>query len=550
MKLRIAVVLLICILCLACLPACEQSSGFFPTSDPEPAEPVVKIEESLDVQIPINRIRSLNPALSTDEDTYHINRLVYEGLFALDENLIPQLLLADSYNYSDDGRSLHIVLKNDILWHDGEVLTAQDVKFSVDVYKRAGEAGLSLYGSHVAAIRSVTVENDTELTIRFEEIGDTTITNLTFPILPSHAYKNAAQVLELSNFVPLGTGPYKVESFESLKQLTLVGYSGYREETPSNRLIFRVLPDKDEAAVLFDSLQLDMAFMDGVDRGILLDGMGLQMISYVTNEAEIMGFNLTRAPLDKRTFRQAVAAAVDRQEILDSAYYGNGTFSDTAFFPGYLDTDAHYRLISYNLDEARRLLAESGYADLNGDGFAEDAEGNVPRLTIIVDGDNVPRNLTAQMIQNSLTELGIPSKLEALSREDYLARIAEKDFDIYVGGYRMADTGDMRFLYHSAWNNPAGYNNAVMDSTLDKLMGSGSTEEKRSLFLQARELIVEELPYYCLLYKTGGVVLAPSFTGSLEPSFNNIYEGCETWRCKYEVVEDANADADAATNLH
>ncbi|MBQ9932070.1 MAG: ABC transporter substrate-binding protein [Firmicutes bacterium] len=549
MKFRLAAVFLICILCLTCFAGCGENSGFFPSED-EPEAPSVSRVESLDVQIPINRIRTLNPAVSADEDTYHINQLIYEGLFELDEKMIPQPLLAANYEYSEDGRSLHIVLKDGVLWHDGEILTADDVKFSVDVYKKAGETGVSLFAGHVASIRSVTVESDTELTIRFAETGDTAIAKLTFPILPSHAYKNAAAVLEQgSDFIPVGTGAYKVESFDALKQLVLVGHDSYREGFAPNRLIFRVLPDKDDGAVLFDSLQLNMAFMDGVDRGILLDGMGLQMISYVTNEAEILGFNLNREPLNRRSFRQAVAAAIDKQKILDTAYYGNGVFSDTAYFPGYLGTDSQARLIAYDLKEAKRLLKESGYSDLDGDGFAEDAEGNVPKLTIIVDGDNVSRNLSAQMIQNSLAELGIPSNLEALTKEDYLARLAEGDFDIYVGGYRIDDAGDMRFLYHSAYGNPAGYGNAVLDTTLDKLMSSVDTDEKTELFLQAKDLIVEELPYYCLLYKTGGVVLAHSFIGTPDPSFNHIYQGCETWRCMYEVIEDANADVDAA-DLH
>ncbi len=538
MKLRVLVGLLVCILCLSCFSGCESSTGLFPSADPEEA-PAPSVTLSQDVQIPINRIVSLNPAISSDEDTYFVNKLIYESLFELDDTLTPQPLLAAEYEYSEDGSSLRICLQDNVSWQDGEPLTAADVKFSVEVYQLAGEEGLSLYSGHVAGIRSVTADSDRELTLRFTPDGDRTIAKLTFPILPSHQFKNAKEFLESGKyFTPLGTGAYMVESFDPLKELILTGYGDYRKGAPANRLIFRILPDKDNAAAFFDSHQLNIGFIGSVDRGILLDDLGLQMLSYVSNEAEVIGFNFNNEFLSIRNVRQAIAAGIDRERILNTAYYGNGVFSDTAYFPGIWGTDSSERLTEYNPAVARRLLADIGYTDTDEDGFIEDSDGDTPsRLTILVDGDNESRNLAAQILQENLTAMGIPSKIAALSWEDYQLQLAEGEFDIYLGGYRTDDAGDMRFLYHSAYGNPIGYKNAVLDTLLNRLMSSGTQEEKLETFGDVKDLVAEAMPYYCLLYKTSGVVLAGSFKGSPDPVFNNIYQGCETWSSMYEITE-------------
>ena len=131
----------IVIIALTGLGGCGQTTNFLGG----PAEEEKNTVRSDEVYIPIEKIRTLNPVITKDEDAYYVDRLIYEGMFGFDNNLDLTNILAESYAYAADGTSVTVNLKHGIYWQDGEELSADDVKFTMDVITSASYTDTTLY---------------------------------------------------------------------------------------------------------------------------------------------------------------------------------------------------------------------------------------------------------------------------------------------------------------------------------------------------------------------------------------------------------------------
>lgn len=515
------------------LSSCENGVDFLINSSEETETEVT----SQDIAIPIEKIRTLNPVISRDEDTYYIDKLIYEGLFVLDENLQAQPLLARSYSYEDDGYSMIINLRSGVRWHDGEVFDADDVKFSIDAYLDVFYASPSLYNGYVDNIKSAKVRDDLTIQIYFRRNTDVSAEKLTFPIIAKHQFKKVSAVRKnAEQFVPVGTGPYKVESVDVNKEIILSGNADYHgNERAQNRVCFRVLPDRLDAVNLLGINDLNVTLAKDIDRDTLLNNKEIRVKSFPSNEAELIGFNCRRGVTANSKVRQALVRVVDIEEILTSAYYNSGVRSDTVYYPGYMGTDSKDDLVKPNEKKAKDLLSEAGYLDRDENGFLEDENGEEVYLDVLVNSEDSSRLAAAQIIEAGLARLNLHVTVTKVDWQAYSAKLAAGDYDLYIGGYRIQDNFDMRFLLHSGMNNPAGYSNSKLDELLDRMESGVSAAEKREAFQKAKRILVKEVPYYCMFYKTYGLLSSEGLTGEAAPYFFNPYNGCENWAVTYKI---------------
>jgi len=527
------VVLFMLIFTITCFCGCSTAIDFFSGDDEQ-----VTYEDSNTVFIPIEKIRTLNPAISLDEDTYYISKLVYEGLFVLDENLMPQPQLVSSYTFDADKLSHVINLKKGIRWHDGEDFTAADVKFTIDSLISLSYSGETLYGDYVSNIASVKLDNSDEMkcTIYYKNSSDTALENLIFPILPFSKYKNVAALKKDSkNFKMVGTGPYQYSDYNSLSYLVLKGYQGYYGPIPNNILNFQILPSKTDAINLMDVNNITMLFSREIDRNTTITNKNIDPLSYVSNEAEFIGFNFQNEALAKKKVRQAISSAIDAQAILDAAYYKNGIPCDTLYYPGYFGIKNEGDAYEYSIERALELLTEAGYLDIDADTFVEDPQGNEISIGILVNENDQSRVAAAKLIKGMLDKLPIETHIEYCSWDEYNMRLNAGNYDLYIGGYQFDERYDLRRMLHSNYGNLVRYTNTKLDEFLDEMQLSPMNDEKTQIFQQVKNILIDEIPYYCLFYKTHGVLTADAFRGDLSPMFNNIYVDSQSWSCSYIV---------------
>lgn len=357
---------------------CENAIPLFRNSDTD------KFKESGKVHIAMESVRSLNPTNSKDEDTYYISYLLFDSLFALDSNLTPTPVLVDSYSYDENGRALQLKLKNDIKFSDASSLDAYDVKYSIDSYM--ANRNKHVYSDKVETISYVNVISENELIINFSSEDNAGLDNLVFPILSSQQ--------DQIDTKPVGSGPYKVKSYDIGKGITLIPNKSYREEIEvDNRLIFDILPNKEDALKMLGVGMVSFAVSEDINRDVVLKNPDIKIKTIISNEVDWLAFNFNSEILSNNYMRKAIATAIDRKEVIDSAYFNNGVQSDTIYFPGYLGVGSSGNQYSYDENLAKDFIKKAGFEDKNNDGYCDDKNGNRIELNIVTDEDNQSKKL-------------------------------------------------------------------------------------------------------------------------------------------------------------
>ena len=228
--------IIIALVLTAALTACQQS-GLFTDSEGQEGTYVTSHE----ISIPVMKIRNLNPATSSDEDIYQMTKLVYNSLIGLGDTMEPTAELAESWTYNDSG-DLEFRLKKGVRFSDGSELTADDVDFSVDVLKSAGET--SAYASKVSNIAGVSVHSDYEFTVNLRDSSDTSIADFDFPIFSSSQYSGVREFLSVEDEPLIGSGAYKIDS-ASGQEIRLSANEHTFEVKPSNTITLKVMPAAD-----------------------------------------------------------------------------------------------------------------------------------------------------------------------------------------------------------------------------------------------------------------------------------------------------------------
>jgi peptide/nickel transport system substrate-binding protein len=284
---KIIAIVLIQIVSIISFISCGETSNFLGGA----SEQEKNIIHSSEVSIPIEKLRTLNPIITKDEDAYYIGKLIYEGMFGYDQNLALTNVLAESYSYSEDGRSVSIQLKKGILWHDGEELTARDVKFTMDTLTSASASNSTLYNNNLINVQSTRLDSNDpyRIIVQFKEARNNSMNNLTFPIIPMHQFRNINDAIKVDvSFIPIGTGPYRVTDYNELSHITLKGYKGYHGgNTPSNTLKFIIVPEKDQAVNLLDINSISLTFSKEIERETIYTKKDVNVINFTSNETEI-----------------------------------------------------------------------------------------------------------------------------------------------------------------------------------------------------------------------------------------------------------------------
>lgn len=491
------------------------------------------------VYLPMESVKTLNPVISKDEDTYHISKLLYDGLFRLDDAMVPQNDLVQSYRYEDSGTSMEITLRSGVTWHDGKPLRAEDAVFSIEAYKQLAKTGEGLYSDYVKGIKSAKAENDHTLKIEYYEKSANNIVNLIFPIVPAHSYKNVADFIakgKSQDFIPVGTGPYKVEQYNRLSDLTLVANPDYFGAKAQNTVIFEVLPNKKNAVNLLKSGELSLLYNNAADRDTLISDPDIKILNYPANKFEMIAFNTSKAPFSDKKVRKAIAYATDSGKLLEKAYYNAGILSDSIFFPGYFGLENGGELYAYDIDKAKARLQQAGYQDRNSDGYVEDKDGNEIEIRILIDRDNASRSLAAASLKESLEPLGVTVVIDAQAVDTYHSILNHGDYDIAIVGVQMNERYDLSTLLSSAGGNVARYENKKADKYVLEMNGAIDNTEKAETAAELKKILVDEIPYYCIFYRTYGIFYTDTLQGNPAPSYNYLYRGCEQWSSRYEKV--------------
>ena len=402
--------------------------------------------------------------------------------------------LAESWSASRDGLTYEFVLRKGVKFHNGDLLTADDVKFSFERYKGAGAATLK------ARVAAVEVADAHRVRFRLKQPWPDFVTFYGTPatgaawIVPRKYVERVGD--DGFKRSPVGAGPYRFVSFTPGVELVLEAYEGYWRKTPSvKRLVFKAVPDESTRLAMLKRGEADIAYSI---RGALAEELrrtpGLTLKPTLPTFTEWLVFTEQwdpKSPWADRRVRLAANLAIDRKTINDADYLGFGKIS-ASIIPR--DFEFYWPAPPYPYDPARakQLLAEAGYPR----GF--DAGE--------VSSDNV---YVPEAVVNYLQAVGIRAKLRPLERAAFYKADQEKRLRnlVRVGSaaFGNAATRIEAFVLSGGIRSYGGY------ADIDGLYSEQASELDR----RRRETILHRIQQ--LMHER--VVFAPI----VEPAFLNGY---------------------------
>ncbi len=449
----------------------------------------------------------LNPAISTGAHVHAVADSVYNALIELDRELRPQPDLAQRWAVSERGTVYTFHLVPNVKWHDGTPFTSADVKFTFDeVLLKHHARTKGGIGTVIAAIE--TPAPDTVVFRLKKPYGALLqLLNVTeAPILPKHLYQGSDPLTNPVNLKPVGTGPFKLESYRTEHQVVLVRNPEYfKPGLPYlDRLVFRVVPDANAqtlALLAGEADYLGLVSAQDVERLRARPELTLAQTAFGTgggNCINTLGFNLDRKPLADLRVRQAIALAIDRVQLLRDVQFGIGKVPSAPISSGLAWAHAAGTLARYapNPQRAVELLDAAGLAP-STDGV---------RLTLEM--LHFPTfNRVGEVIRLNLAKIGIKVVQKPLDRAAFIEAVfAQRAFDLNIISYCNGADPDsgVRRMYASTnignvpFSNASAYRNPEVDRLFALAAETDNLDERSRQYAALQSILADELPYWWL----------------------------------------------------
>ena len=329
------------------------------------------------INLTMIRASTINPILNTDKSVIYVLDLVYDSLFELDENYNIQPKLVESYSISSNNKKIDITLKDNIKWHDGESLTAKDVKYT---YELINENKDSAYNSLVSNISGITVHGSKKLTINFKDSYAFSLETLIFPIVSKDKLDGLkTDELKLAKNNLVGSGAYKIKKYEDRDYMILELNSDYYDLNKDNNkkeVYVKMVPDTESQTEMVLSLDSDISKVTLGSISKFTDNDNFVINKYQGRNYDYVLFNYDNKYLNNLDIRKAISFAVDRKSIIKDAYSDRAKLSN---FPlnstsEYYDSDL--KPLSYNTENAQNYLKKAVLSLDNTDNNTASSKSN------------------------------------------------------------------------------------------------------------------------------------------------------------------------------
>ena len=506
--------------------------------------------------------RYINPVLSqTNDADRDLVQIIYSSLFKYDgqNNLI--LDLAESYTIEDDGLTYYISLKKNVLWHDGEPLTANDIIFTIKTIQNPE------YKSPLKNIwQNVEMEKIDDFAVRFKikSVYAPFLHNLTFGVLPKHLWAGIPAAnfpLAEYNLKPIGSGPYqfkkirkdkngKIESIELVRNEDF--YSLAAEGQPQGpfieKIILRFYNNEEKLIEAYRKRKIDgLVSISTANLSNLKNSFNLYQIKLPIYYAVF--FNQTKSKaLTDETVRLALAYATNKQEIIDQVLAGKGAIVDSPLLPVCLGYTAETKIYDFALEHARNTLEAAGWTDQDKDGIREkEIKEELTRLEITLIASDWPEiKQTAELIKEQWEKIGAQINLEIIDsvalQTDYLR---PREYEALLFGEVLGADPDPFAFWHSAHRKDPGlnlalYQNKKVDKLLEEARQTLDQEERVAKYVEFQKLVVEDLPTIFLfspdyLYPVSKKIKGISAIEKL-PTHSQRFSQIENWYIKINRV--------------
>lgn len=520
-----------------------------PTASSSASAPTVTEKQpggDLFIAMPAN-VSSLDPLNATDEDLVNLLTLIYEPAVRIDETGNPQPCLMESWEADESGTVYTFKLRQNVSFSDGTPLKAADVVYSAEKVRALNPAPASSpapeespaatgspeaspspsapvqdtqnrYAQYNSIVSNVEAVDEQTVKVTMTKPGLEALYFMDFPVM------NEEQRAE-GNAV--GTGPYKIESFDAENEMVLVlndAWWGTKPNIP--KIVAKPMTGSTAKLEAVSTSVLDFVTTDVLYAGKYKIASKTQVIDYMTNYYDCLIPNLGNNALGTTEVRQALSYAIDRREIISTVLLNHAVPANMPIAPNFYASDSKYKQDD-DLKTARELLQKAGYKSSE-----DDPAGNQLTLSLIVPDDReVPYRVeAAKAIAKQLKEVGIVVNVEPLSQEDYMGRLQAKNFELAFCSFYMDEDPNIAFMFDQGGSgNFGGVSSAEISSAISTARNAFKEEDVKKAYSELQKQLSERVPQIGLYFRMNSAVcndLLKDVTGMRQ---GNVFANINNW---------------------
>ncbi len=433
----------------------------------------------------------INPAM---DEHGEINILIFDGLTAHDgsNQVVPGLAERWEFDAQTCTYTFHMV--KDAKWHDGNPVTAEDVKFTIEAIMNP-ENG-SENAPNYEDVEEITVVDAHTVAFRLSAPNVAFLDYMTMAVLPKHLLEG--EDFQTSDFFrnPIGTGPYKLESWDEGQAITLVKNEAYFKGSANiEKIIFKIVADDNAKALQMQSRELDLALLTPKDAQLFAEKEGYRVYQMQTSDYRGILFNFWNEYwTENRDLIPAICFGIDRQAIVDAVILGSGVVAYGPLQRNVYNNEA-VEQYDYNPEQAKSLLEAAG-CTMGENGFYERNGQEIGFVISVGAGDQVRLDI-AQAAAQMLREIGINCTVEVPTKVDWGGQMA---YLIGWGSPFDADDHTYKVFGTDKGANYSGYSNALVDQYLTEARQSDDPAVRKEAYAKFQEELAKDPAYAFICY--------------------------------------------------
>ena len=451
----------------------------------------------------IGEPKLINPLFAQSFQDSDIVRLVFSGLLSWNSQreLVPDL--ARKWQISEDKKVYTFHLSPKAQWHDDMPVVADDVIFTTSLISDPNYSG-PLKG----LFENVIFEKVDDHTVRFilKEPYAPFLSNLTFGILPFHILGNVPlDEIENDSFnlFPIGTGPYRLKDGQNQKsknQIILERNNKYfGHPALISELVINYYDDFSQSYKAYQkgevSVLVNVSY-NSIEQ--IQQSKDLKLYKMLPSSYTALFFNLSNDLLKDESFRETIATAINRKEIIDQVISGQGQPIIGPILPDYLGYTDQVKKISYNPELAKTALKNAGYSDNNSDGVYQKKKTKLEFNLVTSDQENFVK--IAEIVKEQLAQIKI--KINIITADPLAVQtdyIFGRKFDLLLFGENLGPDPDPYSFWHSSQiglgkMNLAGFSSSKIDSLLEEARINSDLNIRKEKYQEFQKIIAEEVP--------------------------------------------------------
>lgn len=454
----------------------------------------------------------VNPLYANDRVSLTLTHILYDNVYNVKKGEIIYDGLAESITPSDDNLTYTLKLKENLKWHDGEAITADDLIYTYDVVldeKQQTKGHSDLMNND----KPIAYKKLDDLTVEFklEKPDATFIQGLAGIVpVPKHIFEGETDLAKSEkNKNPIGSGSFKFKEHKTGELYQVERFDDYHGDVAKlDGIAFKVIPDANAQNLALENGEISASYVKSQNVDKFKDNDKFDLYTFSEGMVDTIFFRVSNPKMQDKNLRQAISYAIDKNKLIQGAYNGE-EYATAAYSPFSLETQFvtdDVEKYDYNVEKAKELVKDVKKEDLN--------------LRLMYTSGSPATEKEALLIQEMLKEIGVNLELLPMERATFIEKLLDpknQDFEMAINGYVMGDNPDSYgYLFKTgSAENFSGYSN----EEIDKLFAEGKTEmdeAKRSeIYKKIQQILVDDAVQYSLV-NTKSIIAANSEFGNIE----------------------------------